>query len=78
MGIELNTQQIYALYDLETWWGKQNDQLFEISGAAGTGKTTLIRYFIDRIGLDLSDVAFVVYSVAYSSAIFTNFSPSGK
>lgn len=61
MGIELNTQQIYALYDLETWWGKQNDQLFEISGAAGTGKTTLIRYFIDRIGLDLSDVAFVAY-----------------
>lgn len=61
MGIELNNQQIYALYDLETWWGKQNDQLFEISGAAGTGKTTLIRYFIERIGLELNEVAFVAY-----------------
>ena len=57
----MNNQQIYALYDLETWWGKQNDQIFEISGAAGTGKTTLIRYFIERIGLELSEVAFVAF-----------------
>ena len=61
MGIELNNQQIYTLYDLENWWNKSDDQVYEISGAAGTGKTFLIRYFIDRIGLDLSDVAFVAY-----------------
>ena len=38
MGIELNNDQIYAIYDLESWWSKQNEQVFEISGAAGTGK----------------------------------------
>lgn len=61
MGIEFNTEQIYALYDIENWWNKSEDQVYELSGAAGTGKTTLIRYFIDRIGLDLSEVAFVAY-----------------
>ena len=38
MGIELNNDQIYAVYDLDNWWTKANDQVFEISGAAGTGK----------------------------------------
>ena len=38
MGIELNNDQIYAIYDLESWWTKSNEQVFEISGAAGTGK----------------------------------------
>lgn len=61
MGIEFNDQQIHALYDIENWWSDHNDQVYELSGAAGTGKTTLIRYFIERIGLDLTDVAFVAY-----------------
>lgn len=38
MGIELNKEQIYALYDLENWWHNQNEQTFEISGGPGTGK----------------------------------------
>lgn len=38
MGIELNNDQIYAVYDLEHWWHKSTKQVFEISGAAGTGK----------------------------------------
>lgn len=38
MGIEFNNDQIYAIYDLENWWNKGMDQLFEISGGAGTGK----------------------------------------
>lgn len=38
MGIELNNEQIYAIYDLENWWNKGTKQTFEISGAAGTGK----------------------------------------
>lgn len=39
MGIELNNDQIYALYDLENWWNSQNEQVFEISGGPGTGKS---------------------------------------
>lgn len=38
MGIEFNNQQIYALYDIEDWFRNGNDQVYELSGAAGTGK----------------------------------------
>lgn len=39
MGIDLNNQQIYTIYDLENWWHKQTKQTFEISGSPGTGKS---------------------------------------
>lgn len=62
MGIEFNNEQIFALYKIENWWkSKTGKQVFEISGAAGTGKTTLIIYFIERIGLELDEVLFVAY-----------------
>ena len=38
MGIELNNDQIYAIYDLEHWWKRGDKQLFEITGGAGCGK----------------------------------------
>ena len=38
MGIEFNNQQIYALYDMEKWYYKGDEQVYELSGAAGTGK----------------------------------------
>lgn len=62
MGIELNVQQVHALYDIESWWNRKNNQVYEISGAAGTGKTFLVNYFIDRIGLDIHDVAFTAFA----------------
>ena len=61
MGIELNTEQVYALYELQDWWNKQEQQVFEISGAAGTGKTTLVRYLIDSIKLSMKEVLFVAF-----------------
>ena len=61
MGIELNNDQIFANYDLCRWWKVQNKQTFEISGGAGTGKTTCILYFIQQIGLPLDKVLFVSY-----------------
>ena len=61
MGIELNNDQIYATLDLEHWWKTLPQQVFEISGGAGTGKTTCIMYFIQRIGLELDEVLFVSY-----------------
>lgn len=61
MGIELNNDQIFANYDLARWWKVQNKQTFEISGGAGTGKTTCILYFIQQIGLPLDKVLFVSY-----------------
>lgn len=61
MGIELNTEQIYTVMDMESWYHTSTKQCYEISGAAGTGKTTLVMYLIDRLGLKLSEVLFVAY-----------------
>lgn len=38
MGIELNNDQIYCTYKMENWWHHSTEQLFQISGSAGTGK----------------------------------------
>lgn len=59
--MDFTDEQVYMLFDLEQWWHSQNKQVFEISGAAGTGKTTCIKYFVEKIGLDLEDVLFVSY-----------------
>ena len=38
MSVELTDEQIYCVMDLENWWNKKHSkQLFQISGAAGTG-----------------------------------------
>ena len=61
--INLNNEQTEVLEKLVHWWNYETKykQTFEISGYAGTGKTTLIRYLIQQIGLDHSEVQFVAY-----------------
>lgn len=59
--MKLNEQQMFALSSLMEWWGKHSSPLFQISGAAGTGKTTIIRYLIKEIGLNNDEVLFVAY-----------------
>lgn len=61
MGIELNKDQATALMLIENWWFSKNKQVFELSGVSGAGKTFLVNYFIDRIGLSLQDCAFVAF-----------------
>ena len=62
MGIELNNEQIYLVYDLETWFhSSTSKQTYEISGAAGTGKTTVIKFFIEKLGLSYDEVLFVAF-----------------
>lgn len=38
MGIEFNNQQVYVLYDMKKWYKNGDDQVYNLSGAAGTGK----------------------------------------
>lgn len=76
MGIELNNEQIYAIYDLENWWHRSSKQTFEISGPAGTGKTTLIRYFIERLGLKYDNVLFVAFMGKAASQMARNGLPA--
>lgn len=76
MGIELNTEQVYAIYELEHWWHSKDNQLFQITGGPGTGKTTLVRYFIDRLGLSLENVLFVAYMGKAASVLQRNGLPA--
>lgn len=59
--IDFNNDQIFAMYELDNWWKRRNEQVFQISGGAGTGKTTCIMGFIDKIGLSLDRVLFTSY-----------------
>ena len=62
MGIILNNDQIYASMKIESWWkSSTGDQVFELDGPAGSGKTTLIMSLIEKIGLSLDDVLFVAF-----------------
>ena len=76
MSIELNTEQIHAIYDMESWWNSRNKQVFEISGAAGTGKTTLVRYLIERLGLKYDEVLFVAFMGKAASQLARNGLPA--
>lgn len=61
MDIELNEDQVHALYMIESWYNLGEKQTFELAGGPGTGKTTLIRFAIEYMGIELRDVAFVAY-----------------
>lgn len=38
MGLEFNTEQIHALYQIENWWNSRDKQVYELVGPAGSGK----------------------------------------
>ena len=61
MELDLTNEQIFALYKGEDWYKHGTKQIFEISGAAGTGKTSCVRYLIERLGLSYDQVLFVAY-----------------
>ena len=76
MGISLNDDQLLATYQLEEWFKSERSQLIEVEGPAGTGKTTMILYFIQHIGLKLSDVLFVSYMGKAVSQMIRNGLPA--
>lgn len=59
--MQLNRGQETALQNLLQWWRHRTKQVFEISGAAGTGKTTIVRELIDSLGLSNDQVLFMAY-----------------
>lgn len=77
MGIILNNDQIYASMKIESWWkSSTGDQVFELDGPAGSGKTTLIMSLIEKIGLSLDDVLFVAYMGKAASQMQRNHLPA--
>ena len=76
MGVELNTGQLKAAYLADIWWHNSTNQLFEISGAAGTGKTFLVRYIMDQLGIELKNVLFVAYTGKAATVMAANGLPA--
>lgn len=59
--MELNVQQVKAITLAEKWWKTQHKQVFEISGPAGSGKTTIVYELIKNLGLEHDEVLFMAY-----------------
>ena len=59
--MELNKGQETALQNLLHWWKYKTKQVFEISGAAGTGKTTIVKELIEALCLSADQVLFMAY-----------------
>lgn len=70
--IDFNSEQIEAIYKAEEWYkslkespssvlSNRRKQVFEISGPAGSGKTTLVKYIIENLGIDMNEVRFVAF-----------------
>ena len=62
MGILLEQPQAEAVSMIEDWFKKPKKNQFVLAGLAGTGKTTIVRYFMDKLNLHPDDVAFVAYT----------------
>lgn len=60
----LNTQQEKVCNEAIDWFYKSDDQIFEIAGGAGTGKTFLIYAIIERLGLMPENYIAVAYTGA--------------
>lgn len=62
MGIVLNDQQAECVKMAIKWFkNTSSKQTFEISGPAGSGKTTIVRTIIQELGVNIEDVLFVAY-----------------
>jgi len=62
MGIVLEKDQSDAVDKLSDWFLDERSNRFVLLGLAGTGKTTLINFFVDKLGLDRSSIAFAAYT----------------
>lgn len=58
----LNDGQSRVFYEALDWNKKGNYQTFEISGPPGSGKTFLINYIIDSLGIDRDRIAPMSYT----------------
>lgn len=62
MAIILENSQKDAVDKITAWFKNQNKQVFVLSGLAGTGKTTIVKYFMNQLAIHPADVAFVAYT----------------
>lgn len=61
-GITLSNMQKDAVSAIVHWYKNSSDQSFFLAGYAGTGKSTLVHYAIQSLGIKLHRVAFACYT----------------
>lgn len=61
MGFVLNEQQEEATKLARKWWISRDKQVFEISGPAGSGKTTIVHHLMESINLSNDEVLFMAF-----------------
>ena len=59
--MEFTDEQEDAIRKAKKWWITQNKQVFEISGIAGSGKSSIVYYLIDELNISRDEVLFVAY-----------------
>lgn len=59
--MQLSEEQGLAVTAVKTWF-KSKRQVFELSGAAGTGKTTLAKYITEELDLSDNEVLYCAYT----------------
>jgi len=62
--IVLEDVQRQAVDQITTWYRSSSgpSKPFVLAGLAGTGKTTIVKYFMDSLGIPFSEVAFVAFT----------------
>lgn len=61
MSFELNPQQNAAKKGVVKWWNSHTKQVYEISGPAGSGKTSIVYEIMRETGLNNEEVLFMAY-----------------
>ena len=51
-----------AINMIKKWFKSASKQYFVLSGFAGTGKTTLIKYAVNELDISFQDISFVAYT----------------
>ena len=67
--LELNKGQKELMAEIYKWYKYDKDEDFVYAGPAGTGKTTILPYVIEELGLEQHEVLYVAYTGKASSVL---------
>jgi ATP-dependent exoDNAse (exonuclease V) alpha subunit len=62
MGITLEKEQREAVEGITSWHRKQAEIRFKLAGLAGTGKTTIVKFVEEELGLKESAIAYCAFT----------------
>lgn len=69
--ITFNEEQEKVIAEAIDWYNNSSEQIFQISGSAGTGKTTVLKEIINRLKLYQDEVAPMAYTGAAAIVLRT-------